>query len=67
MSTLAEKWLEEGEKKGRKETVRRLIELKFGALGGQAIAQIETADEAQLSSFIERVLTATSEEEVLGE
>jgi predicted transposase YdaD len=88
VSTLAEKLLEEGEKrglekglqtglekgretglregleKGRKETVRRLIELKFGALGSQAIDRIEAADEAQLASFMERVLRATTVEDV---
>ncbi|HEY5960406.1 MAG TPA: transposase, partial [Polyangiaceae bacterium] len=67
VSTLAEKLIEEGEKKGRTDTVHRLIELKFGALGRQAIARIEAADEAQLSRFMARVLTATSVEEVLGE
>ncbi|HEY5961242.1 MAG TPA: hypothetical protein VIV60_32015 [Polyangiaceae bacterium] len=71
MSTLAEKWLEEGEKrgleKGRKDTLRRLIELKFGPLGGQAVARIEAADESHLARFMERVLNATSVEEVLGE
>ncbi|HEY5954937.1 MAG TPA: hypothetical protein VIV60_00240 [Polyangiaceae bacterium] len=75
VSTLAEKLIEEGERKGlekglekgRKDTVRRLIELKFGGLGGRAMSRIEAADEAELSCFIERVLTATSVEEVLGE
>jgi hypothetical protein len=71
VSTLAEQWIEEGEKKGlkkgRKETVRRLVELKFGPLDAAAIARLEAADEAALSGFIERVLTATSVGEVLGE
>jgi predicted transposase/invertase (TIGR01784 family) len=83
VSTLAEKLIEEGEKRGlekgrqeglqtglqtgRKEAVRRLIELKFGAIGAQAIARIEAADEAQLARFMERLLTAASVDVVLGE
>jgi flagellar biosynthesis/type III secretory pathway protein FliH len=71
VSTLAEKWLEQGEKKGRnegrRETVRRLVELKFGVLDASAVAQLEAADDAALSRYIERVLTATSVGEVLGE
>jgi hypothetical protein len=47
--------------------VRRLIELKFGALNADALARVEAADEAQLTSFMERVLTASSVDAVLGE
>lgn len=75
VSTLAEKLIEEGEKKGlekgRKEAyrelVRRQIELKFGALDRDTIARIDAASEAALTRYIERVLTATSVEGVLGE
>jgi hypothetical protein len=69
--TLAEQLMEQGEKKGRKEgrreTVRRQIEMKFGALDTAAIARLEAADDASLSRYIERVLTATNVGEVLGE
>src|SRR5512145_518170 len=67
VSTLAEKLIEEGEKKGRKEAyralVRRQIELKFGALDNSSIARIEAADETALERYVERVLTATSVED----
>jgi hypothetical protein len=75
VSTLAEKWIEEGEKKGiekgrqeaYRELVRRQIELKFGALDSVTIGRLESADEAALACYIERVLTATSVDGVLGE
>jgi hypothetical protein len=78
VSTLAEQWMEQGEQRGinkgrvegrlvgRRETVRRLIELKFGSLGSEAVTQIESADESALDRYTERVLTATAIEEVLG-
>jgi hypothetical protein len=66
VSTLAEKLIEEGEKKGRRGTVRRLVELKFGALDNSSVARIEAADETALERYVERVLTATSVEDVLG-
>lgn len=71
---LAEKLLEQGEKrgldKGRKAgssaIVRRQLELKFGSLGPDALARLDAADEADLVRFGERVLTATSVADVLG-
>jgi len=65
--TLAEKLLEQGEKRGYRSLVRRQIELKFGQLGPDALARLDAADEAAVIHFGERVLTATSVEEVLGE
>jgi len=75
VSTLAEKLLEQGEKKGLEKgrtegyraLVRRLIELKFGTLDCVTIARLESADEAALERFSERVLTATNVDEVLGQ
>jgi hypothetical protein len=70
--TLAEKLLQEGERKGldrgRKEGssshVQRLIEFKLGPLDPEALTHLDAADEAALTRFGERVLTATSVEEV---
>ncbi len=71
MSTLAEKWIEEGEKKGRTEgyraLVRRQIELKFGILDGWSVTRIDAADDAALERYSERVHTATSVDGVLGD
>ena len=73
--TLAEQLMQQGEQrglekgleKGLKRTVRRLLELKFGPLSTETINRIEAADEAALDRYTERVLTATSLEEVLGD
>jgi hypothetical protein len=71
VTTLAEQLMEEGKQvgrlEGRRETVRRQIELKFGLLASDAIARLECADDASLERYTERVLTAMSIGEVLGE
>jgi predicted transposase YdaD len=73
--TLAEQLLEQGEKrgiekgieKGYRAVVRRQIELKFGELDSITLARLEAADERTLERYIERVLTASSVGEMLGE
>jgi predicted transposase YdaD len=56
---------QEGEQKGYRKLVRRLIELKFGALDADVLARLEAADETTLVRMGDRVLTATSLEDVL--
>jgi predicted transposase YdaD len=56
---------QEGEHQGYRKLVRRLIELKFGNLDADALARLEAADETKLVRYGERVLTATSIEDVL--
>jgi predicted transposase YdaD len=67
--TLAEKLLKQGRQEGRKEgsssIVRRQIELKFGPLAPSDLARLDAADEAALARYADRVLTATSVEDVL--
>jgi hypothetical protein len=67
--TLAEKLIQSGERlgveKGSRAIVRRLIELKFGPLGPDLLARLDAANEATLIHYGERVLTATSVEELL--
>jgi len=50
----------EGRAEGKAETLRKLVSLKFGALPDSALQLIATASEAELDSWIERVLTADS-------
>jgi hypothetical protein len=65
--TLAEKLLEQGEKKGYRSLVRRQLELKFGPLSVDALARLDAADEAALARYADRVLTAMTVEDVLGD
>lgn len=67
VSTLAEQWMEEGEKRGRQSIVRRQIELKFGPLDSRGMSRLDAADDVTLERYAARVLTATSVEEALGE
>jgi len=68
MSTLAEKWLEEGElkgkEKGRREVVKRQLCLKFGGLAKAVEEKLDQAKDAELDLFAERVLTATTLEQI---
>jgi predicted transposase YdaD len=69
--TIADQLLEKGMQRGRQEgyrtLVRRQIALKFGPLDASAVARLDSADEAALERYSERVLTATSIDDVLGE
>jgi predicted transposase YdaD len=56
---------QEGEYQGYRKLVRRQIELKFGALDADALARLDAADETKLVRYGDRVLTATSIEDVL--
>ncbi len=68
MSTLAEKWLEEGERKGkekgRRELVKRQLCLKFGSLVPAVEQKLDQASDAELDLVAERVLTATTLEQI---
>ncbi len=83
VTTLAEQWMEQGEKRGlergivqgvalgrlegERSLVRRQIELKFGPADSRTLSLLSSADDATLERYAERVLTATSIDEVLGE
>ena len=77
MST-AERLREEGRKEGRDEgrdeglrlsrrMLGRMLELKFGPLGTDSRERVESADQARIDLWSERVLTATSMDEVLAD
>ncbi|NJL28749.1 MAG: DUF4351 domain-containing protein [Thermoanaerobaculia bacterium] len=63
-------WLSEGRKEGRKEGLAtvflRLLERKFGALSAALRKRVESADEDQLLTWSERVLSAKDLDEVFA-
>jgi predicted transposase YdaD len=56
----------QGLQQGKRGVLRRQLELKFGALSADAIAQLESADEPTLERYAERVITATVLSDVFG-
>lgn len=80
--TIAEQWeqrgmqkgLEQGLEQGREQghrqallaTLRKQLELRFGPLDAADLARLEAADVDSLDRSAERVLTATTVNEVLG-
>lgn len=65
-SQTALKWRREGKIEAKQETLRQLLELRFGQLPGEVIRRIETATElATLEAAIGQVLTITRTEDIL--
>ncbi|MFW5925093.1 MAG: Rpn family recombination-promoting nuclease/putative transposase [Myxococcota bacterium] len=60
-----EKGIEQGIEKGERKLLRRQLERRFGTLAPHVIQRFETATEAELERWAERVLTATTLDEVL--
>ena len=56
----------EGRAEGRVELVLKLLELRFGPLTGAVQARVHNAQDAQLDTVAERVLTTQTLEEALG-
>ena len=59
--------LSQGLSRGKREPLRRLLELKFGSISSEAVVRLEVADGAALERYAERVITATSVGEVLSD
>ncbi|HSN96742.1 MAG TPA: hypothetical protein VLS89_00545 [Candidatus Nanopelagicales bacterium] len=61
----------EGQRAGRREgqrlTLMKLLTARFGVLSDAAVARIKAADAAQLDAWTDRVLTAASLPELLGD
>ena len=55
-----------GDAKGRAELVLKLMAIRFGPPTQEVVARVRAASVAELDVFAERVLTATSPNEVLG-
>jgi predicted transposase YdaD len=58
--------LQQGLQRGRVQTLRRQLELRFGALDESVLERLENADEQALDRYVERVLTASSLDEVFA-
>lgn len=69
MATLAEQWmkqgLERGLDQGRRQTLARLLELKFGRVPDSIQARLAAASSDEVTRWTERVLTSESLEDVL--
>ena len=63
--TLAQQWLDEGIEKGRRQTLLRLVALRFGEVPEAAESRIGAAGPAELDRWEERLLFAASLEEML--
>ena len=61
-----EKGRHEGRQEGEAIALKKLINMKFGALPTWAETQITNADTSQLDLWIENILTAESLETLLG-
>ncbi|MCA9647978.1 MAG: Rpn family recombination-promoting nuclease/putative transposase [Polyangiaceae bacterium] len=72
MTTLAEKWMAQGEARGRtqgeRRALERLLRRKFGdaVLDDSVLSRLAAADEAQLEQWTDRVLDAQRLEDVFG-
>jgi hypothetical protein len=61
-----EKGMERGILAGRRQTLRRLLQLRFGALPENVIARVDGADAATLDRWEGRVLTAATLDDALS-
>ena len=64
---LIQQGLSQGKSLGKRGIVRRLLELKFGSLSQEVVSLLDSADEATLERYAERLLTAATVAEVFGE
>jgi hypothetical protein len=65
-SEFARRYIAKGRAEGRAELVLKLLALRFGPLREEVVARVRAASVEELDTFAERVLTATSLDEVLG-
>lgn len=73
--TLAEQWFSQGEAKGEAKghvqaltkMLTKLLRSKFGELPESALSRLTSASMSELEMWIERVLSATTLEQVLDE
>lgn len=70
MQTFIDKYIQQGEqrgvRRGKAETLLRLIQAKFGPPGPEVEARIERAEREQLDNWSVRLLTARSPDELFG-
>lgn len=65
MASVADQLIEQGEHKGQRKLLLRLLRARFGDLSDAAIAQVNAADAGQLDLWAERVLSAPTLADVL--
>jgi predicted transposase/invertase (TIGR01784 family) len=63
---LREQGRSEGRSEGKRQTLLRLLAIKFGELPPEPAARIEIASEADLDLWLERLLSATALDSVFG-
>jgi hypothetical protein len=64
--TVADMLRAEGELKGERKILVRLLQLRFGDLSEGIVERVRAAGSEQLESWADRVLTARTLDEVLG-
>lgn len=64
--TIAEQLRSEGLLQGKRETLKKLLEIKFGELLTDEVERIEAASSEQLETWLTRFATAQKREEVWG-
>lgn len=65
-SEFARRYVAQGKAEGAVELLLRQMKLRFGALGEETVARVQSASAAELDLYGERVLTATSLDAVFG-
>jgi hypothetical protein len=58
--------VEQAERKGQRGVVLKLLRQRFGDLPAPTVARIEAADATQLDRWVERFVTASTLDDVLG-
>jgi predicted transposase YdaD len=66
MVSIADEFIEEGRKEGARQILLKLLSARFGALPRAVVDRIQAADVARLDAWAERLLTATTLDEALG-
>jgi hypothetical protein len=67
MPTVADQLIERGRQEGQRGLLLKLLRQRFGALPEDVAARVARADASQIEQWAERVLTAATLAEVLGE
>ena len=63
----AEELREQGAIRGTRRTLLKQLKLRFGTVPEGAVARLHDADEAQLDTWIERVMTAGTLDEIFAD
>jgi hypothetical protein len=58
--------VDRGRKQGEQHVLLKQLRLRFGDLPAAVVARVEAAETSELEAWIERVLTASRLEDVLG-